>query len=116
VSEIVRAGPGEFTIEAVAEDLKYTLTVEDCTGRNPEPTTPPSDDSGGGDGQPVPSEPIPDRDRSDIDPPDEVIDNTVSDKPLPNTGGMPLLGLGFFGFVCVFAAFALLRPVIRRDS
>jgi hypothetical protein len=38
------------------------------------------------------------------------------DEPLPNTGGVPLFGVGFFGFLCVFAAFALLRPAIRRDS
>jgi hypothetical protein len=117
--EIVRAVPGEFTIEARAEDLKYNLTTEDCTGRNnPGPPNPPSGGSGGGDGQPVPTDPIPeDQFRSDVDPPEEdVIDNTVSDKPLPNTGGVPLLGLATFGLICVFAAFALLRPATRRDS
>jgi hypothetical protein len=46
----------------------------------------------------------------------DVIDDTISDEPLPNTGGVPLLGVGFFGFICIYAAFAVLRPVIRRDS
>ena len=46
--EIVRAGPGNFTIEARAEDLKYKLTAEDCTGgANPGPPNPPPGGSGG---------------------------------------------------------------------
>lgn len=122
--EIVRASPGSFTIEARAEDLKYTITGEDCTGRdNPGPPGPPSGDSGDG-RQPVPTNPVPeDQYKSDVDPPnehvidprDDVIDNTVSKKPLPNTGGLPLLGLAVFGLICVSAGFALLRPVIRRN-
>jgi hypothetical protein len=110
-TEMVRGGPGRFTIEARSEDLKYKITAEDCTGGgNPPP---------GGGGQHVPKSPIPrDQYKSDVNPPNEnnVIDNTVSRNPLPNTGGVPLLGLGFFGFVFTFAAFALLRPAIRRDS
>jgi hypothetical protein len=51
--EIVRAVPGEFTIEARAEDLKYNLTAEDCTGRNnPRPPNPPSGGSGEATGNP----------------------------------------------------------------
>jgi hypothetical protein len=54
---------------------------------------------------------------NDGEPPGEdVIDDTISDEPLPNTGGVPLLGVGFFGFICIYAAFAVLRPVIRWDS
>jgi hypothetical protein len=74
--------------------------------------------SGESHGQPVPTDPIPeDPYRSDVDLPNEdVIDDTISDNPLPNTGGVPRLGLEYFGFICVFSAFALLRPVIRRGS
>jgi hypothetical protein len=107
--EIVRASPGRFAFEATAEDLKYKLTIEDCTGEG----NPPSGD------QPVPTDPIPDDQyRRDVDPPneDDVIDDTISDKPLPNTGGAPLLGLAAFGSIFTFAAFALLRPDVRRDS
>lgn len=108
VREIVVASPGRFTIEARAEDLKYKITAEDCTGRG----------SGGDGRQPVPTDPVPeDQYRSDVDPPeDDIIDNTVSDEPLPNTGGVPLLGLAVFGFICVSAGFVLLRPVIRRNT
>ena len=111
-TEIVPGGPGSFTIEARAEDLKYKLTAEDCTGSNSGGPNP-APGGGGVDRRPVPEGQY----KSDVDPPNEnnVIDNTVSDKPLPNTGGVPLLGLGFLGFVCVFAAFALLGPVIRLD-
>ncbi|MBA2712767.1 MAG: hypothetical protein H0U55_04320 [Rubrobacteraceae bacterium] len=108
VREFVVASPGTFTIEARAEDLKYAITGEDCTGTG----------SGGDGRQPVPINPVPeDQYRSDVDPPDEdIIDNTVSDEPLPNTGGVPLLGPTVFAFICVSAGFVLLRPVIRRNS
>ena len=120
VTEIVNAIPGSFTIEARSEDLKYKITVEDCTG---EPSPPPNG-NGGNNGQPNPTNPPDDQydngtdnpDDNGTDNPDDVVDNTTSDKPLPNTGGVPLLGLGVLGSICVFAAFALLRPVIRRNS
>jgi hypothetical protein len=104
--ELVRASPGRFNIETSAEDLKYKLTVEDCTGDEN-----PSGGSGGGSGGPASD----DQYGNDGEPPD-VIDDTISDEPLPNTGGVPLLGLAAFGLMFTFAAFALLRPVIRRDS
>ena len=108
VREIVSASPGRFDIETTAEDLKYTLTIEDCTGDDPGPPDPPP---GGNNGQPVPTNPAPDDQyNNDVDDPDDVVDNTESDKPLPNTGGVPLLGLAVFSLICVFAAFALFRP------
>ena len=113
VREVVRAGPGRFTIEARSEDLKYTLTIEDCTGDDPGPPNPPP----GGNNGPVPTNPAPDDQyNNDVDDPNDVVDNTESDEPLPNTGGVPLLGLAAFGLICVFAAFALFRPATRRDS
>jgi len=108
VRKVVRAGPGRFDFQAIAEDLKYKLTIEDCTGGgNPS-----------SDGQNVPTNPIPeDQYRRDVDPPNEdVIDDTISDQPLPDTGGVPLLGLAVFGSIFIFGAFAVLRPVISRDS
>jgi len=111
VTEVVRASPGRFTIEARSEDLKYEITVEDCTG-GPNPPNGP----GGNNGQPNPTNPSDDQYDNGTDNPDDVVDNTTSDRPLPDTGGVPLLGLGVFGSICVFAAFALLGPVIRRNS
>jgi hypothetical protein len=109
VREIVRSGPGKFDFEITAEDLKYKLTIEDCTGNGNQPP----------DSQNVPTTPIPeDQYRRDVDPPneDDVIDDTISDTPLPNTGGVPLLGLAVFGSIFTFGAFAVLGPVVRRDS
>jgi hypothetical protein len=90
--EIVRASPGRFDVETTAEDLKYKLTIEDCTGDENPTNGPASDDQYGNDG------------------------GSPDDEPLPNTGGVPLLGAGFFVFFCVSAAFALLRPAMRRDT
>lgn len=110
--ETVRSGPGMFTIEATSDDLKYRITVEDCTGRNSGSSNPPAGGSGGG-GSPASD----DQYGGDGGPPDEdVIDDTISDEPLPNTGGVPLLGLATFGLIFTFATVALLRPVIRRNS
>lgn len=107
VREVVRVGPGKFDFEVTAEDLTYKLTIEDCTGGG----NPPG-------GQNIPTDPIPqDQYRRDVDPPNEdVIDDTISNQPLPDTGGAPLLGLAVFGSIIVFGAFAVLRPVVRRDS
>jgi hypothetical protein len=107
VREVVRSGPGRFDLKATAEDLTYKLTIEDCAdGRN----------SPGGPN--VPTSPIPqDQYRRDVDPPNEdVIDDTISNQPLPNTGGVPLLGLAAFGSIFIFGAFAVLGPVVRRED
>ncbi len=108
VREIVRANPGRFTIEARSEDLKYELTIEDCTGGGNPSSNGPN----------LPTDPIPrDQYSNDVDPPNEdVIDDTISDQPLPNTGGVPLLGLAAFGSIFIFGAFAVLGPVVRWDS
>ncbi len=111
--EIVRASPGRFDITTTADDLEYTLTIEDCRGGNPDTPNPPSGGSGGDSGGPASD----DQYGNDGEPPDEdVIDDTISDEPLPNTGGVPLLGFAAVGLIFTFAAFALLRPVIRGDT
>jgi len=115
VREIVTASPGTFTIEVRAEDLRYEIMAEDCTGSDPQrdDTAPgPADqydnDGGGGGGDGTGDEGAGGE--------DEVIDDTITDGPLPNTGGVPLLGLMFFGFFFVTTAIVVLRPVVRRDS
>jgi hypothetical protein len=107
--EIVRASPGRFNIRTSADDLEYTLTIEDCLGNEQGPPNPPP----GGSGGPAPN----DQYGNGGEPPDQnVIDDTISDKPLPDTGGVPPLGLAAFGSIFIFTAFALLRPVLRRGS
>ena len=104
--ELVRGGPGRFGIQTDADDLKYKLTIEDCKGDGN-----PSGSPGGDGGAPD------DQYGNDGEPPGEdVIDDTISDQPLPNTGGVPLLGVAAFGSIFIFGAFAVLGPVIRRDS
>jgi hypothetical protein len=75
-TENVLAGPGTFRLEIRAEDASYRITVEDCTETAQEP--PPDDQPG------------------DVDDPDDVVDDSIPDKPLPNTGGVPLVGLVLF--------------------
>jgi hypothetical protein len=110
--EIVRASPGRFDIHTTADDLKYTLTIEDCRGDEPDTPNPPPGGSGGGSGGSASD----DQYDNGTDNPDDVIDDTISDQPLPNTGGVPLLGLAAFALIFTFAACALFRPLIRRDS
>jgi hypothetical protein len=125
--EIVRESPGSFTLELRAEDLTYEITIEDCTGKeDPEPTDPPTDepdpptddpsggDAPGEDQEPVDTAPIPaDQYEGHVDGEDAVIDDTVPEEPLPNTGGVPLLGLVSLGIVFLSVVFVILRLAIR---
>lgn len=47
---------------------------------------------------------------------DDVIDDSVPDKPLPNTGGMPLSGLLIVGFALVCGGAVVSRSGIRREE
>lgn len=83
---------------------EYTLVVEDCTGDNSQqPTTPgePGDD---------------DTDRDDDDGvPSNVAKETIPEKKLPNTGGLPLVGLLLFGGAGLATAGSLLGVTSRRN-
>jgi hypothetical protein len=50
-----------------------------------------------------------------VDNPNDVIDDTTSKKPLPNTGGVPLLGLAVGALAFVGVGFSVLRTSSRRD-
>ena len=52
---------------------------------------------------------------TDVDNPNDVIDDTTSKKPLPNTGGVPLLGLAVGALALAGVGFSVLRASIRRD-
>ena len=54
-------------------------------------------------------------DGGDVDNPKDVIDDTTSKKPLPNTGGVPLLGLAVGALALVGVGFSVLRNAIRRE-
>ncbi len=48
--------------------------------------------------------------------PDDVIKGTIPDKPLPNTGGIPLLGLAVLGVAAVAVGTQVLRGATRRNN
>jgi hypothetical protein len=50
-----------------------------------------------------------------VDDPNDVIDNTNSKKPLPNTGGVSLLGIAVVALALVGVGASVLRISIRRD-
>ncbi len=54
-------------------------------------------------------------DGGDVDNPKDVIPDTTSKKPLPNTGGVPLLGLAVGALALVGVGFSVLRNAIRRE-
>ena len=54
-------------------------------------------------------------DADDANPQDDVIKGTIPDKPLPNTGGVPLLGLMILSLALLGVSATILRATIRRD-
>jgi hypothetical protein len=56
-----------------------------------------------------------DPDADDANPQDDVIKSTIPDKPLPNTGGVPPLGLMILGLSLLGVSATILRATIRRD-
>ncbi len=97
-SENVLAGPGTFTLQIEADDASYVVTVEDCVESDQQ--NPSSDDNN-------------DDNNDANDDEDDNNDNdiiNVPDKDLPETGGVPLLGVALF----VFAGAGLLTAVVRR--
>jgi hypothetical protein len=137
-SYIVTEGAGSYNLVVKIgppNGATYTVTIEDCVGSEtttppPETTTPPPETtapppetsstpspiptpsptptgspSPGGPGGPSPGP---------VDNPDKVIPDTTSKKPLPDTGGVPLLGLAVGALALVGVGFSVLRTSIRR--
>ena len=58
-----------------------------------------------------------DANAGDTDSREDVISDTKSKKPLPNTGGVPLLGLAAIAALFFASSgFLLLRSVVRRNA
>ena len=117
-SSIVNAGPGRFFLDILAANVDYTVTVEDCTGSAGGQGDTPADDQyndGGGGSNDGGGDMSNDDGGGDVDNPNDVIDDTTSKKPLPNTGGVPLLGLAVGALAFVGIGFSVLRASIRRD-
>lgn len=85
----VNEGPGNFSLDITAVSLNYTITVEDCTESGQDSNNQNNQDS------------------SNQDRDNDVIRNTIPNKPLPPTGGWPvyalvassiLAGAGLLGF------------------
>ncbi len=102
-SSLVLEQPGSFTIETDVESdraAEYEVLIEECAdedgGGGNGGGTPGDDQYEDGDG--TPGDDQYDNDDGgaddgdgDVDDPDDVVPGTGSDKPLPNTGGAPLL-------------------------
>jgi hypothetical protein len=52
----------------------------------------------------------------DVNSKDGVISDTISDNPVPNTGGMPLLGPAVSGLAIIGVGLLLFRSAVRRDT
>lgn len=94
---VVLEGSGDFEVEVEVDgdDVQYTATVEDCTGTDGSNG---GNNNGGGDGD---------------DNNDGVIDDTVPDKDLPDTGGLPLIVAGVIFLLSAFGILAAWRPGAR---
>ncbi len=134
-TEIVTKAPGRFTLEIVAEDLRYEITVEDCTGEdqsaannqyrdNPGLGDNPGignnlglgNDPGIGDDPGIGGDPgLGTETGQNANIPEDVIAETIPNMLLPDTGGAPLFGLAVIGLACVGLGVAVLRGAIRRS-
>ena len=75
----------------------YTVTIEDCGAA--------ANGNGGNNGTAA----------GDQYNPDDVIPDTTSKKPLPNTGGVPLPAFAFGALALIGVGFSVLRTSTRRD-
>jgi hypothetical protein len=128
--EIVNKGPGKFSLEIVAQDLRYEITIEDCTGNDQSAandqyrgntgvtdTNPGfAENPGPGDSPGSGSDPGLRTDAAqNTDSPQGVIAGTIPNRILPDTGGTPLFGLAGIALACVVVLnVAVLRRAIRR--
>jgi len=122
-SYIVTEGAGSYNLVVKIDPpngATYTVTIEDCgattQGNGDDNGTAADDQYNGGDvSNDDDSDVSNDDDSGDVSNPKDVIPDTTSKKPLPNTGGVPLLGLAVCALAFVGIGFSVLRSSIRRD-
>lgn len=91
-SLIIYQGPGSFSLETTADtDGRYTVTVEDCASSGQASTN--GDEDTDNDG---------------------VIDNTVPNKPLPDTGGSTVLLVGGSALLLLYGVLIAWRLKTRE--
>lgn len=100
--ENILAGPGTFRLRLESNRVSYVVTVQDCVAQA---NNNGNDDTGTND--------TGTNDTGTND--DDVMKETISKKPLPPTGGAPLLGLAVGALALVGVGFSVLRTSIRRD-
>ena len=98
--------PGSYFLEIDPFDVNYQIAVDACGGDLP----PQPGGSGNAAGDQY------NDGGGDVNNPDKVIPDTTSKKPLPNTGGVPLLGLAVGALALLGVGFSVLGISIHRDQ
>jgi hypothetical protein len=102
-SFIVTEGAGSYDLVVNIQPpngATYKVTIEDCGA------------AANGNGDDVNGDDV---NGDDVNNPDKVIPDTTSKKPLPPTGGVPLLSLAAVALALGGAGFSILRTSRRRD-
>lgn len=97
---------GRYTVDANTSEQSYDITVEAEGGT--EPCT--------GEGQDNGDEDDNNEDPGDPSDPGDVDKGTIPDKPLPDTGGLPLAGLVVIGLALVGIGGSIVRAGVERRS
>lgn len=139
--EIVNDAPGKFSLEILAGDLRYEITIEDCTGEAQSAANDQYDDNLGvdnsgvddaleladdlgsgddlssGDNLGLGADPgLGTGDGQDAGVPEDVIADTIPEREtLPFTGGPPSFVLALIGLACAGLGIAVLRGATRRS-
>ena len=110
-TSIVNAGEDSFFLDILAANANYEITVEDCTGDTGNDGGSGNDDTGGDTDDDASNDT---NDSNDDDASNDVIDDTIPDKDLPNTGGSFALAAGGAVFLSLYGALVAWRLKSRE--